>query len=75
MENWISVKEMLPNIERRVLASSQLTGKIMIGAIEHCLCGECTGYTCFDAEKTLYLEDVTHWMPLPEPPERKGGRA
>ena len=66
---WISVEERLPEKDVRVLVW------LTEGA---------SSYTRIDTDRRtdteLYGErwarwfnDVTHWMPLPEPPEMKGG--
>lgn len=60
---WISVKKNLPGDSITVLAYSKDAGR--------CLC-----YYIYEVEKWFYdnidsLEEVniTHWMPLPDPPE------
>jgi hypothetical protein len=62
MSEWISVKDMLP-----------VSGKINLVSNGK---GVTTGsYEDFYQEFILYntvdrkIEDVTHWMPLPNPPE------
>lgn len=61
---WISVKDRLPKGE--CIAYSRKYGEMMMGYI-----GETdesdTRYCC--DSNTEWLGDVTHWMPLPEPPK------
>ncbi len=66
---WISVKDRLPKIEEEVLAYA---GKkpwgpdIHVGNLQE-------GYDSIYWTYYDYLEwhDVTHWMPLPEPPKEQ----
>lgn len=67
---WISVKDKLPEPGRAVLITEN--GSTPISAIykteyadwdENCNCGGCENYP------RLYQNEVTHWMPLPEPPK------
>lgn len=67
MAEWISVKERLPEKCEDVLCLSNKYGG-------HIFCGY-RGFTSgawMEKENgSLHTGDVTHWMPLPEPP--KGG--
>ena len=58
---WISVEERLPEREGYYLTST-IKGVIRIGAF--------FGYYA-SGDRPQFKYDVTHWMPLPEPP--KGG--
>lgn len=59
--NWISVKERLPEQQKPVLVF------MSYGKMDVCyLDGEATFRQAVRAEHTN--GDVTHWMPLPEPP-------
>lgn len=61
--NWISVKERLPQDEESVLVWG--CGFIEIGwydASDKCWCTD-----DFDYDD----DQVTHWMPLPEPPKEE----
>lgn len=60
---WISVEEMLP--EGICIAVNDM-GSMIIGYIGEDK-GSDTGYSCED--ERFYMPSVTHWMPLPEPPE------
>lgn len=61
---WISVEERLPEQNRVVLVALRLGGKktVRIGAMAQ-ICG------WWDECGLVSNASVTHWMPLPEPPE------
>ena len=65
--NWISVKDRLPEDERTVLVYYNFGDKCKISFYET------LAYYAFDPEPHWQHEGtglkVTHWMPLPEPPE------
>lgn len=72
MSNWISVKDRLPQNSERVLAYCEKTKKYFVGNVT---------YRCFSdevywrhewARGAMYTvtSKVTHWMPLPEPPQK-----
>jgi len=65
--NWISVKDRLPPKEGKIyLAVSSERG---IGTIQWVSGGK---YWSFRADSYYgNLEEVTHWMPLPNPPEEE----
>ena len=62
--NWIPVEEALPIPGERVLAYDSFLKQVMSlyymrnGKFEQWLYGHC-----------YVIENVTHWMPLPEPPD------
>ena len=58
MDKWISVSEELPELFIQVLVV-QSTGAVFIATWE----GE------WISANNLPIEDPSHWMPLPEPPE------
>lgn len=58
---WISVEERLPDREGTYLVCT-FKGERKFGVYgRYCVCDE-----------PQFEYDVTHWMPLPEPPEMKG---
>lgn len=63
---WISVKEKLPNKNRRVLFYSK-NKIIVLGFFSD------DGWTEESSEGICKLNyrNVTHWMPLPNPPKEK----
>lgn len=58
--NWISVEDRLPEFGESILAWDNSVECICFGwySKDH-------GFT----ETTRFIKEVTHWMPLPEPPE------
>lgn len=60
---WISVKERLPNIRECVIICSGNGGPA-----EGCMNGDGT-WTQYRWSAKFKKEEVTHWMPLPEPPK------
>ena len=66
---WIPVTERLPEIEQRVLVLDR-HGNAMVRTLR-CLTGE--KEPSFRPDGLVPRKHVTHWMPLPEPPETDGG--
>jgi hypothetical protein len=69
--HWIPVKEVLP--EEEVLAVNALKGtygyhEYLIGYIYE-NCESDSGFICENESEALM--NVTHWMPLPEPPKEE----
>lgn len=62
MNNWISVKDRLPEDCDKVLI--YYGGNYLIGTFMNEDKGFDCGYDCF-----LLLNEVTHWQELPEPPK------
>jgi hypothetical protein len=62
MADWISVKDRQPN---------KLETVLITGSKGHCLKAYLDlGVWMVDAGRNTYItEAVTHWMPLPDPPE------
>ena len=70
---WISVTERLPESGASVLGYSEIVGDIRC----YDICkGRCDSILQWWSETGWATVDdllVTHWMPLPKPPEMKGG--
>ena len=78
MSEWISVKDGLPSLEgleqdevEYVLVSEQyfdaITGEKLGSYVSICGFGH-DGWSEFDNFGYVRTENITHWMPLPEPP-------
>jgi len=64
VNKWISVKDALPPIGRKVLITFNDNGGSIVDAAWLCSNFE------WDVENWLVSNDlITHWMPLPKPPE------
>lgn len=61
---WISVKERLPEVEADILAYIG-EGSFVVCWMTHDGYWQCPAYL-------MDKDDVTHWMPLPEPPKEEG---
>jgi hypothetical protein len=85
MNRWISVKDSLPNENGLYLCFCKGYGNhhyYDVVTFANCLekvdkydfegRNRCGWYN-YDSEYGYYEQDVTHWMPLPEPPKMKGG--
>lgn len=66
---WIPVTERLPEIEQRVLVLDR-HGNATVRTLR-CLTGE--KEPSFRPDGLVPRKHITHWMPLPEPPETDGG--
>ena len=64
MSEWISVKDRLPEIGLRVLTLDKW-GHIHDRSLYRFNCG----FLSFRPDGLEPGKDVTHWMPLPEPPK------
>ena len=63
-QNWISITEKLPEVYKEVLFV-KTDGEILIAYYYK----DEYGYGYVESELRAYrLCDMTHWMPLPEPP-------
>jgi len=74
MSKWISVKERIPEQLKPILVV--VNGVVQNVTYEYDSDSYVDGYALyqihfFDEEGEFYIpaEKVTHWMPLPEPPE------
>lgn len=56
MSEWISVEDRLPDYDNQITNYLTIDGE---GEID----------VCYFDENVWYGWQVTHWMPLPEPPE------
>lgn len=63
---WISVEERLP--KGNVLAVND-RGTMHIGHVEYYKNGGFKVCICEDYDSSISISNVTHWMPLPEPPK------
>jgi len=63
MPEWISVKDRMPEDGKEVLFCDG--SSIMVGRYN----GDEKFWELTDANMIAYAVDITHWMPLPEPPE------
>ena len=63
---WISVKDRMPTKYTRVLC---FYGKYYIDVMEYWYDDDITGKPQFFNVPSPPVDDVTHWMVLPEPPK------
>lgn len=63
---WISVEERLPD---GVCLAVNGCGAMLVGYIEYDKYSVETRYSCEDHDTGVGVLDITHWMPLPEPPK------
>lgn len=69
---WISVEDKLPEASGIYLVYSYLGNRMVLDySAKHKLFNSFDSYSKKAAEALAI--GVTHWMPLPEPPEMKGG--
>lgn len=68
MADWIKCSERMPENTQMVLAFSQ--GEIVAAYWNYVVCPiEYKKYRAFTYLSGSLLEHVTHWQPLPEPPQ------
>lgn len=70
MAEWISVKDRLPGDYQMVIGYTPSDGYMFVG---DCVSGKgWTQWRIFTALRSTKIvkKKVTHWMPLPEPPEK-----
>ena len=66
---WISVEDRLPNSERGEWVLVCAGGAInCMGYMNHTF-----DHWIYSPNHNIAIDDVTHWMPLPEPPAKQGG--
>ena len=66
MNEWISVKDRLPEENESVLAVRNISGRFVVGNFFHNECGWILdGWKI----KRTEFDDIEYWMPLPPPPE------
>ncbi len=65
MTEWISVKDRLPKSRFVVLAYEKPLNTINMSFYEN------NSESWIDCDSGYYLNSVTHWMPLPEPPKEE----
>lgn len=65
MNEWISVKERLPDHREEVLVFSPQYKEYMMGHVF-----EWEGTVACEFEEYMLIK-VTHWMPLPKPPREE----
>ncbi len=63
---WISVKDRLPEDSREVLIYDKRSGDVLYAWYSMETWNE--NDFCYEGDD---LDDISHWMPLPEPPERE----
>ena len=71
---WISVKERLPEggcLAANFCKGTYGYGEYIIGYVSRYNELEAIGDTCKAENSYELLDNVTHWMPLPEPPEEE----
>lgn len=80
MSEWISVEDRLPEYGEKVLfryvmdykfPEKTISSKVKVGMCCGCLSStNKNGHRYdLDARKHCYVFNVTHWMPIPEPPK------
>ena len=67
VQKWIPISERLPELHTKVLCCGKRGGRfiaettvVVLGGREH---------ICWDRRNGRGCPEVTHWMPLPEPPK------
>lgn len=66
MAEWISVKDRLPEDEKQVLVYDRIHKTCTIGNYKKT--EENDYWVAYQGESSIWY-NITHWMPLPEPPK------
>lgn len=70
VQQWISVKDRLPEYHKKVLTRSKMgTSGHSFYVCELCMFDNELGWMFNDGFEAQDLIEITHWMPLPEPPK------
>lgn len=67
MSEWIRMDERRPDIDQKVLYYFEMVG-IHVGRYGRWTDEEGYEHDVFSGPSGFLTDDVTHWMPLPEPP-------
>lgn len=71
MNNWISVKDKMPDFDKDILIYGReiiVTAQLVKGSNRD-FWSLSSGVLANDGELTMNDCEITHWMPLPEPPK------
>lgn len=63
---WISVKERLPENGQKVIATFKNEGGVIVDQARYS-----NGEFDFASWAYVWHENITHWMPMPEPPKEE----
>jgi hypothetical protein len=68
-DHWIPTSERLPRIAERVLVYNKQVSQVYEAELKYWGLHIKTLYWWRESGKLVSMENVTHWMPLPAPPE------
>lgn len=72
VQRWISVEERLPKVEKRYNGYEYSTELLVYDGLRRRAAYYChTSGVWYDSRYEDDTFDVTHWMPLPEPPKEE----
>lgn len=69
MSNWISIKDKLPKERTSVIIS--IKDVYCTPPYYHVVCGWLLNDCWVVGKHIYYNNEITHWMPLPEPPKEE----